>query len=119
MQSVLNLHLAFGLLAIIAALALVWRLPGRRITLYLLTFQILLGLLLLLRFYRGPLTHILPHVLAAVIAWGLYMAANALTRRKADARVILGLTIAATVLVVIAGALGGAMIAHSAGPPRI
>jgi len=115
MQSILTLHLVVGLLAVIAALTLVWRLPGRRITLYLLTFQILLGLLLLLRLYRGPLTHILPHVFAAIIAWGLYMAANALTRRQANPRLILGLTVAATVLVMIAGALGGSMIAHPAG----
>jgi hypothetical protein len=110
MHSLVTLHLAVGILAIIAALTLVWRLPGRRIVLYVLTLQILLGLILLHGGYRAPPAHIL----SAFLAWALYMAANALTRRQADARLTLGFVVAATVLVVIAGALGGALIAHPA-----
>jgi hypothetical protein len=110
MQSIVTTHLVVGLLAVVAALTLVWRLPGRRITIYVLTLQILLGVYLLYVGYRVPLVHIL----CAVVAWALYMAANGIARRRPESRqLVLGLTIGATVLVVAACAIGGAMIRHA------
>jgi hypothetical protein len=108
MQSIVTIHLYVGLLVLVSALALVWRLPGRRITLYVLTVQILLGIALVAQGYRiSPI-----HIVAAVLGWALYMAANAIARRNPEKKLGLYLTIAATVLVVVAGAIGGAAMPH-------
>ncbi len=102
MASVLTAHLFVGLLALLAALTLVWRLPGRRLTLYVLTLQILLGGFLMAAGFRiSPL-----HIVLALVGWGLYMAANALARRQAPAPRVLVLTSIGTLCVVLAGAIG-------------
>ncbi len=110
MQSVVTIHLYLGILAVVAALALVWRLPGRRITLYLLTVQILLGIWLVSSGLRISWVHIL----CAVVAWVLYMAANGVARRKPGSKLILIFTAIASLLVVFAGAIGGMVMAHNA-----
>ena len=69
MHSVVTVHLYVGLLAVLAALTLVWRLPGRRITLYVLTLQILLGIYL---YYQGLRVPPGPHSLCSSRMGALY-----------------------------------------------
>ena len=74
-----HLYVAF----VVAALAVVgvWRRPERRITLYVVTLQILLGLILLTQQLRAPASH----YALALLGWAGYMVANALARRPAKA----------------------------------
>jgi hypothetical protein len=86
---ILNLHLAAGTIVVIAAILLVWRRPQRRIVLYFVTVQIILGLIAMFSGYRP----IAAHLALAILGWAGYMAANGLERDPAKlpiARIIAG-----------------------------
>jgi uncharacterized membrane protein YphA (DoxX/SURF4 family) len=102
MNSVLVVHLALGILVAICAALLVWRKPGRRITLYLLTLQIFLGIYLLTRGIK-----VRPeHYTLALVAFVGYMVANAMSSRPGRERVVMVVTVISTVLVLAALVIG-------------
>jgi hypothetical protein len=101
MNYVLVVHLAVGILVAACAALLVWRQMGRRITLYVLTLQIALGIWLVVEGLRaGP-----EHYGLAIIAWIGYMVANGIARRGRD-RAALIITIVSTICVLGAAYLG-------------
>jgi hypothetical protein len=102
MNSVLVVHLVLGILVALCAALLVWRKPGRRITLYLLTVQIILGVYLLSRGIK-----VRPeHYTLAILAFVGYMVANAMSRRPGRERVVMIVTVVSTVFVLGALVLG-------------
>jgi hypothetical protein len=101
-NSLLTAHLWLG--AVVAALAVlfVWQLRGRRITLYVVTLQIALGVVLMVQGLRVPWYH----YALAILGWAGYMAANALARREGRARQALIVTAVSSLLILIAFAVG-------------
>jgi hypothetical protein len=102
MNYVLVVHLAIGILVAACAALLVWQRTGRRITLYVLTVQILLGIWLIvegLRASRG-------HYGLAIIAWIGYMAANGIARKEGRGNLVLAITVVSTLCVLGAAYLG-------------
>ncbi len=102
MNYVLVVHLAIGILVAACAALFVWRQTGRRITLYVLTLQIALGIWLIVTGLRAPSEH----YGLAVIAWIGYMAANGIARRPGRERVALIITIVSSICVLGAAYLG-------------
>jgi hypothetical protein len=101
MNYVLVVHLVVGILVALCAALLVWRQLGRRITLYVLTLQIGLGIWLIATGLRAPSEH----YGLAILAWIGYMAANGIAKRGRD-RVALIITIVSTLCVLGAAYLG-------------
>jgi hypothetical protein len=110
MNYVLVVHLAIGILVAACAALLVWRQMGRRITLYVLTLQILVGIWLIVTgLHAGR-----EHYGLAVVAWIGYMAANGIARRPGRGGVVMAITIVSSLCVL--GALYlGAKAGHLAG----
>ena len=103
-MNVLQIHLYAGMLVALLALVAVWRRPERRITLYVVTLQILIGIWLLVGGLRvTPL-----HPALAIAGWALYMAANAIARRNARNGAFIAA--AGTVLILAAYAVGQAAV---------
>jgi hypothetical protein len=102
MNYVLVVHLAIGILVAACAALLVWQRTGRRITLYVLTLQILLGIWLIVEGLRAPSEH----YGLAILAWIGYMAANGIARRPGREKVALVITIVSTLCVLGAAYLG-------------
>ena len=75
---------------------------GRRITLYVLTAQIFIGIWLLVQHLKAPSAH----YSLAFLAWIGYMAANAMGRKPGQERNILILTGVSTLMVLVTFALG-------------
>ena len=107
-MSLLTIHLYLGVVVVLLALLAVWRRGERRITLYVVTLQIALGIVLMVRGLRVPGIH--PAL--AVLGWAAYMAANALARRPGAPRNALLLAAAGSVLILIAFGIGQAAVAH-------
>ena len=80
-MTTLTLHLWIGFAVAALAVLAVWQRTGRRITLYAVTLQILVGVVLVVQGVRGPWYH----YALAVLGWAGYMAANALSRRPGGA----------------------------------
>jgi hypothetical protein len=98
----LNVHYAIAFLVAAGSVLLVWQQWGRRIMLYLLTVQILVGGWVI---YSG--LKVWPiHYTLALIAWFGYMAANAVGRRAGKENLALGITLASSVFVLIAFGIG-------------
>jgi hypothetical protein len=98
----LTIHLWIGFAVAALAVLAVWRRTGRRITLYAVTLQILVGIVLVVQGVRGPWYH----YALAVLGWIGYMAANALSRRPGGARTALIVTAVSSLLVLIAFGIG-------------
>jgi hypothetical protein len=98
----LTIHLWVGFAVVALAVLAVWQRTGRRITLYAVTLQILVGIVLMIQGLRGPWYH----YALAVLGWIGYMAANALGRRPGGARRALVLAAIASLLVLIAFGVG-------------
>ncbi|MEA2784782.1 MAG: hypothetical protein QOF71_886 [Candidatus Eremiobacteraeota bacterium] len=101
-MTTLTMHLWVGFAVVALALLAVWQRTGRRITLYVVTLQIVLGIVLVVQGLRGPWYH----YGLAVLAWIGYMAANALGRRPGGARTALIATIVSSLLVLVAFGIG-------------
>jgi hypothetical protein len=97
---IIHLWVAF-LVAALAVLA-VWQRTGRRITLYVVTLQILIGIVLMVQGLKVPWYH--PAL--AVVAWAGYMAANAMSRREGARRNALIVAGVASLLILIAYYVG-------------
>jgi peptidoglycan/LPS O-acetylase OafA/YrhL len=101
-NAILTAHLWLGALVCALAVLFVWQLRGRRITLYVVTLQIALGVVLMVQGLKVPWYH----YGLAIVAWGGYMAANAMARREGRARPALIVTIVSSLLILIAYAIG-------------
>jgi hypothetical protein len=102
MNSVLVVHLVLGIVVALCAVLFVWVRIGRRITLYALTLQILLGIGLIIGGLRAPS----PHYALAVLAWAGYMYANALGKKEGQGKNVMVVTILSSVMVVLAAYIG-------------
>lgn len=112
-MSLLTVHLYLGILVVAMALLAVWWRTGRRITLYVVTLQILLGIVLMLQSFKVPWYH----YAIAILGWVGYMAANAIARRSASNTVPLVVTIVSSLLILIAFGIGHGAVQHGyAGP---
>ena len=101
-MNTLTIHLWLGFAVVALAVLAVWQRTGRRVTLYAVTLQIVLGVVLVVEGLRGPWYH----YALAVLAWVGYMAANALSRRRGRGRTALIVTAIASLLVLIAFGIG-------------
>ena len=102
MNAILTAHLWLGVLVAALAVLFVWQLRGRRITLYVVTLQIVLGVVLIVQGLNVPWYH----YALAVVAWVGYMAANALARREGRTRQALIITIVGSLLLLITFGIG-------------
>lgn len=91
----IHLYLAF----VVAALAVlaVWRRPERRITLYVVTLQIALGIGLVVQGLRAPSYH----YALALLGWAGYMVANVVAKRPERKNVALAVTGVSSLLLLI------------------
>ena len=80
--NVLIVHLWVAFVVAALAVLAVWQRPGRRVTLYVVTLQILIGVVLMVQGLKAPWYH--PAL--AVAGWAGYMAANAMSRREGGRR---------------------------------
>ncbi len=101
-MNILTLHLWIGFAVVALAVLAVWQRTGRRVALYALTLQILIGVVLVVQGLRGPWYH----YALAVLGWVGYMVANARSRRPGGARPALIITAIASLLVLIAFGIG-------------
>ena len=101
-MNILTVHLYVAFLVVLLALAAVWRRPERRITIYVVTLQIALGVWLMVQGLRVPGLH--PAL--AVLGWAGYMAANVVGRREGKARLGLIIAGASSLLILIAFGIG-------------
>ena len=102
MDRVLIVHYGVGILVAALAALFVWRQMGRRIMIYALTLQILLGFYLIYAGLRAPSTH----YALAIVAWIGYMVANGIARRAGREKMALGITVLSTLFVLVAFYLG-------------
>jgi hypothetical protein len=107
----LTIHLWVGFAVAALAVLAVWQRPGRRITLYVVTLQILVGIVLVVQGVRAPWYH----YALAVLGWGGYMGANALGRRSGGARTALIVAAASSLLVLVAFGIGQHAVRAGAG----
>ncbi len=104
--SLLTVHLYVGIAVVALALLAVWWRTGRRITLYVVTLQILLGIVLMVQGLRVPPFH----YGLAVAGWAGYMVANGMGRRGVDRRAVLLVSALSTVLLLVAFAIGQGVV---------
>ncbi len=110
-MNILTVHLWVGFVVAALALLAVWQRIGRRITLYVVTLQIGLGIVLVVQGFRGPWYH----YALAVLGWAGYMAANALSRRPGGARTAVIVTVISSLLVLIAFGIGQQAVRGASG----
>ncbi|HTD36785.1 MAG TPA: hypothetical protein VK669_04660 [Candidatus Limnocylindrales bacterium] len=107
-MNVLTLHLYVAFVVALLAVLAVWRRPERRITLYVVTLQILIGVALMVQGLRVPWYH--PAL--AVAGWAGYMTANALARRQPSSRNALLIAGASSLLILVAYYVGMEAVKH-------
>ncbi|HYZ15117.1 MAG TPA: hypothetical protein VE591_01900 [Candidatus Acidoferrum sp.] len=107
------MHLVVGFLVAALAILLVWQRPGRRITIYVVTLQIVIGVVLMVQGLRVPSIH--PAL--AVLGWAGYMAANAIGRRPEKGRLALIVTAVSSLLILIAFGIGQQAARVAGGSP--
>ncbi|MDQ6924843.1 MAG: hypothetical protein M3154_01220 [Candidatus Eremiobacteraeota bacterium] len=111
-MNTLTIHLWLGFAVAALAVLAVWQRTGRRVALYALTLQILVGIVLVVQGLRGPWYH----YALAVLGWIGYMAANSLSRRPGGARTALIVTVIASLLLLIAFGIGQQAVRGAALP---
>jgi heme A synthase len=104
----LTVHLYAGFVIAALAVLAVWRRPERRITLYVVTLQIVIGVVLMMQGGRVPWYH--PAL--AVLGWIGYMAANAIARRDPASRNALVISAVSSLLILIAYYVGIEAVKH-------
>jgi hypothetical protein len=102
MDSVLVVHFWLGILVAACAALLAWFRLGRRVSLYLLSLQLVLGLALIVFGLRAPA----PHVVLAVCGWGGYMFASYLSRQPDSRQNVLVVTIISSAMILLAAFVG-------------
>jgi hypothetical protein len=98
----LTLHYYIGFAVVAVAVLAIWRRPGRRIALYVVTLQILVGIILMIQHLRAPSTH----YALAILGWAGYMVSNAVARRPERGRLALVLAVISSVLLLIGFQVG-------------
>ena len=98
----LTIHLWIGFAVAALAVLAVWQRTGRRVTLYVVTLQIVVGIVLVVQGLRGPWYH----YALAVLGWIGYMAANALSRRPGRGRTAVIVAAISSLLVLVAFGIG-------------
>ena len=112
-MNTLTIHLWVGFAVAALAVLAVWQRTGRRITLYAVTVQILVGGALVVQGLRGPWYH----YALAVLGWGGFMAANALSRRPGGSRtVLIVVTAVSSLLILVAFGIGQQAVRGGPGP---
>ena len=112
-MTLLTVHLWVGFVVAALAVLAVWQRAGRRVTLYAVTLQIVVGVVLVMQGIRGPWYH----YALAVLGWAGYMAANALSRRPGRARTALIVAAVSSLLVLIAFGIGQQAVRTGLGVP--
>ena len=102
MDSVLVVHFWLGILVAACAALFVWFRLGRRITLYLVSLQILLGAALLVSGHRAPP----PHYALATFGWAGYMGANYMSSQPDSGKNVLVLTVLSSAMTLLAAYIG-------------
>ena len=102
MNSVLVVHFWLGILVAGCAALFVWFRLGRRITLYLISLQLLLGIGLIVGGQRAPT----PHYALALLGWVGYMGANYLSRQPDSKQNVLVLTVLSSAMILLAAYIG-------------
>jgi hypothetical protein len=102
MNSVLVVHLILGILVAACAALFVWFRLGRRITLYVLSLQILVGIALIVGGLRAPS----PHYALAIAGWAGLMGANFLSRQPDSKQNVLVLTVLSAAMLLLAAYIG-------------
>jgi hypothetical protein len=105
--NILTVHLWVAFVVALLAVLAVWQRTPRRITLYVVTLQILIGIVLMVQGLKVPWYH--PAL--AIVGWAGYMVANALSRRGAtrNALIVAGLS---SLLILIAYYVGMEAVKH-------
>jgi membrane-associated PAP2 superfamily phosphatase len=98
----LTLHYYVGFAVVALALLAIWRRPERRITLYVVTLQIVIGVILVIQHLRAPSLH----YALAILGWAGYMVANAFARRPERARLALVIAAVSSILLLIGFSVG-------------
>ena len=101
-MNILTIHLWLAFVVAALAVLAVWRRPERRITLYVVTLQIAIGVVLMIQGGRVPWYH--PAL--AALGWIGYMAANAIARRDPRSRRALIVSAISSLLILIAYYIG-------------
>lgn len=101
-MNILTVHLWIGFVVVVLALLAVWLRGVRRIVLYVVSLQILAGIIVILQGFKAPSYH----YALAILAWIGYMVANGMTRRSASTRTVLLLSGLSTILILIAFYVG-------------
>lgn len=98
----LTLHYYVGFAVVALAVLAIWRRPERRITLYVVTLQIVIGIILVIQHLRAPSLH----YALAILGWAGYMVSNALARRPERRRVALIIAVVSSILLLIGFQVG-------------
>jgi heme A synthase len=98
----LTLHYYVGFAVVALAVLAIWRRPERRITLYVVTLQIVIGVILVIQHLRAPSLH----YALAILGWAGYMVSNALARQPERRRVALIIAVVSSVLLLIGFQIG-------------
>jgi len=98
----LTLHYYVGFAVVALAVLAIWRRPERRIALYVVTLQIVVGIILIIQHLRAPSLH----YALAILGWAGYMVANALARRPERGRLALVIAVVSSILLLIGFSVG-------------
>ena len=102
MNSIITVHLWLGVLVVLLAILAVWRRPGRRVTLYVVSLQVLIGIAIALMGARiSPL-----HMALAGLGWAGYMVANAVARRQPGRGTTVAIAAVSSLLILFAFYVG-------------
>jgi hypothetical protein len=102
MNSVLVVHFWLGILVAACAALFVWFRLGRRITLYLLSLQLLLGIGVIVGGHRAPPRH----YAGGLVGWLGYMGANYMERQPDSRKNVLVLTVLSSAMILLAAYIG-------------
>jgi len=101
-MTLLTLHYSVGFAVVAFAVLAIWRRPERRVALYVVTLQIVIGIILVVQHLRAPSLH----YALAILGWAGYMVANALARRPDRQRVALVVAVVSSILLLIGFSVG-------------
>jgi uncharacterized membrane protein len=106
--NLLTVHLWVAFVVALVAVLGVWRRSDRRIALYVVTLQILIGIALVTQGLRAPSIH----YGLAVLGWAGYMAANAVGRRPTRHTLALAIAGVSSLLILCAYFFGMEAVKH-------
>jgi CHASE2 domain-containing sensor protein len=106
--NLLTVHLWVAFLVAALAVLAVWQRTGRRVTLYAVTLQILIGIVLMVQGLKVPWYH--PAL--AVVGWAGYMVANAMSRREGARRNALIIAGISSLVILVAYYIGMEAVKH-------